>query len=174
VVGIAGTDGKCALLRDRFGFDAAVSYRGSTPLTRLLAQAAPQGIDVYFDNVGGDVYDAVLANCNKSARVVVCGRLATAHLPDTSLDVGVRDHNTVLVKAIRKEGFLALDWVHRGREAFAALGAWRSRGWIDLPEEHLDGIENAPAAFLRMLDGQNVGKQLVRVVTDPESNGARA
>lgn len=161
-VAIVGGAEKAALATDVYGYDAAVD-RHDPALGARLAAAAPDGIHVYFDNVGGDLYDLVLEQMQPHGRIVVCGRLATAHLVDTALDIGPRDHGRLLVRRLVKTGFLVTDHAPRFAEATAQLMDWHARGQLRLSEDVLHGIENAPAALVRLLTGQNRGKQLVKL-----------
>ncbi|MGB5810435.1 MAG: NADP-dependent oxidoreductase [Polyangiales bacterium] len=164
-VAIVSTDEKADNTRREFGYDAAVSYRGKSveALAAELRDACPSGVDVYFDNTGGDISEALLDLYNEFARIIVCGRVATSHLVDTKLDRGRRDQNAVLTKRIRKQGFVLLDYKSRMPEAILQLAKWVSQGKIKLKEDVLEGIDEAPAAFFRMLEGRNHGKQLVRL-----------
>jgi NADPH-dependent curcumin reductase len=161
-IAIVGSEAKAAQTVGEYGYTASV-VRGSSDFSERLKQAAPGGIDVYFDNVGGDLYDDVLECINTFGRVVVCGRLATAHLTDTAQDFGPRDHNTLLVKRIRKQGFLVSDYAARFTEATSAIAAWQAEGKIKLAEDVLVGLGQAPAALIRLVTGGNNGKQLVRI-----------
>lgn len=161
---IVGSDHKARQAIDVYGYSDAIVRHGDDFPSRLQC-AAPDGIDVYFDNVGGHLYDQLLSVMNTNGRIVVCGRLASAHLSETSADMGPRDHNVVLVKRLRKQGFLVSDFAARFREASNAISVWQALGQIHLAEDILDGIEHAPAALLRLLSGANVGKQLVRVTS---------
>ncbi|MEM9731361.1 MAG: NADP-dependent oxidoreductase [Myxococcota bacterium] len=170
-VAIVSTDHKAERTKRRFGYDAAVSYRNKSveALSADLHAACPKGVDVYFDNTGGDISEALLDLYNEFARIVVCGRVATSHLADTKLDRGRRDQNVILTKRIRKQGFVLLDYKRRMPEATLQLAKWVKQGRITLDEDVLEGIEEAPNAFFRMLEGRNRGKQLVRLAELDES-----
>lgn len=161
-IAIVGSEEKADEACSFYGYTRAVVHR-SPSLAQDLVDVSPDGIDVYFDNVGGDIYEAVLPRLNNHGRVVVCGRLATAHLADTSLDHGPRDHNTILVKRLRKEGFIVSDFADRFDEATSELARWVSDGKVILQEDVVDGLERAPEALERLLSGKNRGKQLVRL-----------
>ncbi|MEM7135174.1 MAG: NADP-dependent oxidoreductase [Myxococcota bacterium] len=165
IVAIVSTDEKAARTQREFGYDAVVSYRdkGVDVLTAALRAACPDGVDVYFDNTGGDISEALLDLYNDFARIIVCGRVATSHLADTKLDRGRRDQNAVLTKRIRKQGFVLLDYKSRMPEATLQLAKWVRQGKIKLQEDILEGIDQVPAAFFRMLEGRNHGKQLVHL-----------
>jgi len=131
-------------------------------------------VDVYFDNTGGTISEALLDLYNAFARIVVCGRIASSHLSDTRLDLGRRDQNAILTKRIRKQGFVLLDYKARMPEATLQLAKWVRWGKLKFEEDVLEGIEQAPAAFFRMLDGKNKGKQLVKLgELDRSHMGAR-
>jgi NADPH-dependent curcumin reductase CurA len=169
VVGIAGGPQKARRVVEEFGFDACVDYRAPA-FAEALAEACPAGIDVYFDNVGGEVQQAVLPLFNVFGRFVVCGRIALAGLPATDMDSGPRDHNTVLVKRLRKQGFLVYDHVERLASVREQLWQWHQQGRLTLPESVVEGFESTPRAFIGMLDGENFGRQLVHVA-DLEPGG---
>ena len=122
-VGIVSTDDKAERTRARYGYDAVLSYRGKSveALTTELGAVCPNGIDIYFDNTGGDISEALLDLYNDFARIVVCGRVAISHLADTHLDRGRRDHNVMLTKRIRKQGFVLLDYRVRMPEALSLI-----------------------------------------------------
>ncbi len=162
-VGLTGSDEKVAQCLDVFGFDAAINYRkhGSVEaLTAALADACPDGIDVFFDNVGGDQCDAAIELINDRARIVVCG---TIGIPSAPAPMGPRYNRALLVHRARMEGFLVLDHFHRLEEAVAALTPLVRDGRLRYAEDVVDGLENAPAALVRVLSGQNTGKQIVRL-----------
>ncbi len=174
-VGITSVDEKRRYAIDEFGFDEVVLYKDDqgNPLPKAalierIGAACPEGVDVYFDNVGGDIYDATLPNFNIRGRIIVCGRVAAATLSDSSQDVGPRDNSTILVKRLRKQGFLVSDHAPNKVEALDQLTAWLEEGKVRHREDVVDGIERAPEAFIRMMRGDNRGKQLVRL--DPARN----
>jgi len=164
VVGIAGSDQKVAWLRDELGFDAALNYKTSTNYTAKLAELCPKGVDVYFDNVGGAITDAVFPLINTGARVVVCGQIAqyNADKPET----GPRLLWHLIVKQARAEGFLVFQYASRYAEGLKQMAEWLKAGKLKYREQFVDGIENTPRAFIGMLQGENTGKQLVRVSSE--------
>jgi hypothetical protein len=164
-VGIAGGPRKCAYVVDELGFDTCVDHRGAD-LPQALARACPDGIDVYFENVGGAVFDAVLPLLNPRARVPVCGLIAqyndTDPAPGTNL-LGLLPR-TILTKRIRMQGFIIFDdFGPRFGEFQQAMGDWVRAGRIKYREDVVEGLENAPAAFIGLLQGENFGKLIVRV-----------
>ena len=168
VVGIAGGADKCRYVVDELGFDACIDHR-SPDFKQQLASACPKGIDVYFENVGGTVFDAVLPLLNTKARVPVCGLIA--HYNDTALPLGPDRlgllTRTLLVKRIKMQGFIIFDdYAHRYGEFFAEMSQWLKDGKIKFREDVIDGLENAPQAFIGLLEGKNFGKLVVRVARD--------
>lgn len=168
VVGIAGGADKCRYLVEELGFDAAVDRRDPAFAERLAA-ACPEGIDVYFENVGGEVFDAVLPLLNIGARVPVCGVIA--HYNDDALPSGPDRlplaMSTILQKRVRMQGFIILDHFGERFDAFRReMSEWLSDGRVKLREDRVDGLGNAPAAFIGMLQGRNFGKLVVRVGED--------
>jgi NADPH-dependent curcumin reductase CurA len=163
-VGIAGGPDKCAWLVDELGFDAAVDYKKGHLFADLRA-ACPAGIDVYFDNVGGSILETVLFQMNMHGRIVCCGAVSQY---DTTTPSGPRNvPGLLVVKRLRMEGFIALDWPGEEAAAEAELAAWLRDGKIRAVEDVIDGLENAPRALLGLLHGENRGKRMVRVAPDP-------
>ena len=160
VVGICGTDAKCAHIVNDLGFDAAVNYRTKS-LDDDLAEACPDGIDVIFENVGGEILEAMLRQINLHARIALCGAIAQYHTAEPPL---VPPHSRTLHRRrARMQGFLVNDFADQDDEAMAALSEWVAKGQIVYRESIVDGLENAPAAFVGLFSGANTGKQLVRV-----------
>lgn len=162
VVGIAGGAEKCARLKDRYGFDAAIDYRGKdeAALVAAIAQEAPNGVDVIFENVGGIVLDAGLMNLNLHARVGLCGLISEYNTADP---VGARNLWRLIVKRASIRGLLVADYVARFGEGAAKMGEWAAQGKI-VVDEHIDnGIENAYDAFMRLFSGSNQGKMILRI-----------
>ena len=171
VVGIAGGTAKCAWAIKELGFDACVDHR-SDNFTEQLAAACPKGIDVYFENVGGKVFRAVLPLLNAQARVPLCGLISqyneTPRVEDANWPALML--RTFLVKRITLRGFIIFDdYSHRLAEFLTTMQAWVSAGQIKYREDIVSGIENAPQAFLGLLEGRNFGKLVVRVSTSEES-----
>lgn len=164
-VGIAGGAEKAALCRETFGYDAAVDYKGSGDLATELRDACPDGIDVYFDNTGGAISDAVMGLIDVGARIVVCGTAATARWdpPPT----GPRIERSILVNRARMQGFLIFDYADGFAEATKRLAAWVRDGRLVYREDVTEGLENAPAVLAGLYEGRNTGKALVRVGPDP-------
>jgi len=163
-VGIAGGADKCAWVTDALGFDACVDYRAGN-LFKDLKAACPQGIDVYFDNVGGDILETVLFQMNLKGRVVCCGAVSQY---DASAPKGPRNlPGMVVVKRLRMEGFIVMDFAADDAKAEADLRRWVAEGKLKLFDDIVDGLEHAPAALIGLLAGKNRGKRMVRVAPDP-------
>jgi NADPH-dependent curcumin reductase CurA len=164
VVGIAGSDEKVACIRDELGFDAAFNYKTTADYTAKLRELCPNGVDVYFDNVGGPITDAVFRVINTGARIVVSGQIAqyNAEKPET----GPRLLAHLVVKQARAEGFLVFQFAARYSEGLKQIAEWLQAGKLRYREQFVDGIENAPRAFIGILCGENMGKQLVRVAAE--------
>ncbi len=161
VVGTVGSDEKAAFIRDTLGFDAAINYRMTADLGAALDEACPRGVDVYFDNVGGPVTDAIVERLAFKGRVVVCGNIHHYNL--TEPYVGPTHLRSILVNRARIEGFLVLDWEARYPEGRARISDWLDAGRIHTREQVVDGLENAPQALMDVLAGRNFGKMLVKV-----------
>jgi NADPH-dependent curcumin reductase CurA len=158
VVGIAGTDEKCAWLNRDLGFDAAVNYK-HPDWKQELAAATPKGIDIDFENVGGEIMNTVLGLMNLHGRVVVCGLISGY----TKEDPGMASLGTILVKRLRVEGFIILDYAPRFMEAATQLGQWKMFGKIKDRETIVEGLEKAPDAINMLFTGGNIGKLIVKV-----------
>ena len=168
VVGIAGGVDKCRFVVETLGFDACVDHR-SADLALPLAAACPQGIDVYFENVGGAVFDAVLPLLNRRARIPLCGLIA--HYNDTDLPPGPDRlgllTRTLLIKRIKMQGFIIFDdYGHRYDEFLSQMRVWVHEGTVKFREDRVDGLENAPQALIGLLAGKNFGKLVIRVAND--------
>jgi NADPH-dependent curcumin reductase CurA len=160
-VAIAGDEKKIQWCRE-IGFDAAVNYKAVADLAVAVKEACPSGVDVFFDNTGGPIHDAVMKNLAIGARVIICGRIALASQFGKP-DIGERFMGQLIVSRASVHGFLVFDWWHRREEALGQLAAWRREGKIRFKEDVLEGIERMPEAFLRLLHGKNFGKQIVKV-----------
>jgi NADPH-dependent curcumin reductase CurA len=158
VVGIAGGPEKCAQLISEFGADAAVDYKASD-VGKALSAACPEGIDVYFDNVGGDILDAVLKRLRMHARVVVCGGISQYNA--TGAPKGIVNHLALISARARMEGFVVIDYLQRAEEAIAAMAPLIASGRLKGKVDVLEGIARFPEALRRVLSGGNVGKQVL-------------
>lgn len=161
VVGIAGSASKNEYLEKELGFDATINYKTTTNLRQALREACPNGVDVYFDNVGGDITDAVLARLNHQARIALCGQIALYNLDKP--DIGPRVLTSLLIHSAMMKGFIVSDYASRTREGLTQLTQWFTEGKLKYRENIVEGLENTPDAFLGLFRGDNLGKQLVKV-----------
>jgi hypothetical protein len=161
VVGIAGGKDKCQWLTSELGFDAAVDYKDGAVFKALRA-AAPKGIDVYFDNVGGDILEACLPQMNNHGRIACCGAISQYDgVPSAHGPRGVP--GLIVVKRLVMQGFIVMDFMTQRDKALADLQAWTSSGKIKVQEDVIDGLENTPKALIGLLAGENRGKRMIRV-----------
>ncbi|MBY0502380.1 MAG: NADP-dependent oxidoreductase [Bryobacteraceae bacterium] len=161
VVGIAGSDDKVKWLTSELGFDSAYNYKTSPNHYEKLKDLCSKGIDCYFDNVGGAITDAVFGLLNPNARIAICGQISQYN--NTEAELGPRNLSQILVKTATVRGFLVMQYLDQAREALIEMGGWLREGKLKYRETFVDGLENAPAAFLGLLRGDNTGKMLVRV-----------
>jgi NADPH-dependent curcumin reductase CurA len=169
VVGLAGGPDKCRYLTDELGFDAAIDYKSENIMTRLR-QLCPTGIDVYYDNVGGRILDAALANLAMRGRVVICGAISAYN--DVAGAEGPRNYLRLLIQRGKMEGFVVVDFMPRADEALRALQGWLREGRLKDRVDVQHGLENAPATIARLFAGQNLGKQLLKIA-EPSTPRAR-
>ena len=160
VIGIAGTDDKCRWLTDELGFDVAINYK-TDDVGAALDRACPNGIDVYFDNVGGDILDLCLARIATGARVVICGGISrynrSGPIP------GPKNYFNLVYRRARMEGFIVLDYAARFPEATRQIQAWMAAGRIKQQATVVEGFKQLPKALIDLFDGANTGKLMVRV-----------
>jgi NADPH-dependent curcumin reductase CurA len=166
VVGIAGGAEKCAYLTRELGFDEAVDYKAAGGegggLRRALRAACPDGIDVYFDNVGGDILEACLFNMSLHGRIACCG--AVSQYDGAAPPHGPRGvPGLIVTKRLTLRGFVVMDFAAENEKALANLKAWVEDGRLKAPEDIIDGLENLPAALIGLLAGENIGKRMVKV-----------
>ena len=154
-VGIAGGREKCAYVREELGFDACIDYKAGPVRGQLK-----QGVDVYFDNVGGEILDTVLARMNLFGRVVVCGMISDYNSTDP---YRVRNWRAILVNRLRVQGMIVFDWKDRYGEALKELSGFLAQGKLRYRESVVQGLENAPRGLMDLLNGKNFGKQLVKL-----------
>lgn len=160
-VGIAGGAEKCAWLTGELGFDAAVDYKAG-PLFKSLKAAAPDGIDVYFDNVGGDILEACLFQMNQHGRIACCG--AVSQYDGAPAPHGPRGvPGLIVVKRLTLQGFIVMDYAAERAKALKDLKSWVAAGKLKVREDIIDGLENAPGALIGLLAGENRGKRMVKV-----------
>ncbi|MBM62677.1 MAG: NADP-dependent oxidoreductase [Acidobacteria bacterium] len=167
VVGVAGVQKKCTYVTDELGFDACVSHQSDT-LAVDLAAVCPDGIDLYFENVGGKVFDAVLPLLNQFARVPICGRIANYNMTSPPEGPNGVPHlmGLILIRRLRLRGFIVWDHADSAAEFIREVGGWVRSGQLKYREDIVDGLGNAVTAFQGMLRGRNFGKLLVRVSDD--------
>lgn len=164
-VGIAGGKAKCDYVTDELGFDSCIDHRVEDDMAAAIDRACPEGMDVYFDNVGGRILDAALTRINDRARIVICGMISEYNLEQPEL--APRPTRALLVHRARMEGFIVFDFADRYGEALGPMSEWVRDGRLRYRESIAEGIENAPAAFIGLLRGENFGKQLVRLGPEP-------
>ncbi len=160
VIGIAGGSEKCAWIVDELGFDAAIDYK-SEDVAKRLREEAPQGIDLYFDNVGGEILDACLAQLAMRGRVVLCGAISGYN--NDGRPTGPANYLSLLIRRGRMEGFIILDYFDRFPAGQAEMAGWLAAGKIKSAEHIVDGLEHAPDALNLLFTGGNTGKVIVRV-----------
>ena len=164
-VGLTGSDEKVELCVNEFGYDHAINYKGTDQLINEIAKCCPNGIDVYYDNVGGDTLDSVLSLMNQNGRVVICGTAATEGWNPPPK--GLRFERNVLVNRLRIQGFILFDYRDKYEEALKDIYDWYSKGMLNYREDIAEGLENAPQALCNLYSGLNKGRQLIRVSKDP-------
>jgi NADPH-dependent curcumin reductase len=160
VVGIAGRPEKCRWITEELGFDAAIDYKNE-PVTKRIFETCPQGVDVFFDNVGGPILDAVLANLALRARVVLCGAISQYNQLDAAY--GPKNYVNLIGRRAKMEGFIVLDYRERYLEAIMQLAGWVAEGKIKHKVSVLEGLERAPEALGRLFSGDHDGKLLVKL-----------
>ena len=161
VVGIAGGAGKCHWLTSELGFDAAVDYKDGA-MFKALKAAAPKGIDVYFDNVGGDILEACLAQMNLRGRIACCGAISQYDgAPSATGPRGVP--GLIVVKRLIMQGFIVMDFMDQRNQALADLQSWVASRELKVQEDVIDGLENTPQALIGLLAGENRGKRIIRL-----------
>ncbi len=164
VIGIAGSDEKCQWLRDELGFDGTINYK-TQPVHKHLKALCPNGIDIYFDNVGGSILEDVLNLVNVKARIAVCGMISSYNEVGGTLNLPPGPNNllNLVIKRVRMEGFLCLDYWHRASEAIAALAGWYNEGKLKYRVDVVEGLQHAPQALNKLFDGGNIGKLIVKI-----------
>ena len=161
VVGIAGSDEKVELLKSKFKFDHAINYNTTLDLKEAIRNACPNGVDIYFDNVGGEISDDVLANINKHARLPVCGAISLYN--NTTAAVGPRLQPILLTKSATMRGFIVGDFSAKFPAAMKQLAMWFKEGQLTYSETVVEGFSNIPQAFIDLFEGKNNGKMVVKI-----------
>ena len=160
VVGIAGGPEKCRYLKEELGVDAVVDYKAGD-VSQALKEASPKGVDIYFDNVGGEVSDAVLPLINHGARIIICGQISMYN--NAKIELGPRPQPFLLINSALMRGFIITDYAARFAEGVVQLGKWFAEGKLKHAETIVEGFDNTPAAFIGLFKGENLGKQLVKI-----------
>jgi hypothetical protein len=160
VLGIAGTEEKCKMLTDQFGFSSALNYKTSGSLRKEIAAACPEGVDVYFDNVGGEITDAVVINLNNHARFVLCGQISQYN--NTRIATGPAILPTFLTRSVMLQGFIVGNFSNRFDEAMTQLTKWVNEGTLRYTETVVHGFSKLPETFIGLFSGNNLGKMLVK------------
>ncbi len=161
VVGIAGTDEKANILKTKFGFDEVINYKTSIDIKEDVRKVCPNGVDIYFDNVGGSISDAVLANINKYARIAICGAISLYN--ETKVPLGPRIQPIILTKSALMRGFIISDFADKFPAATIQLTTWLKEKKLSYLETVVEGFDNIPQAFINLFDGKNKGKMIVKV-----------
>lgn len=163
-IGIAGGAEKCRWIKDELGYDEAIDYKAEN-VRKRLAELAPDGINVYFDNVGGKVLEAALFNMALFGRVVCCGAISQYDTMEQESPRGLP--GLIVFKRLKMQGFIVIDFADRDKQAERDMTQWAQAGRIKVIEDVVDGVENAPKALIGLLHGDNRGKRMVRIGADP-------
>lgn len=161
VIGIAGTDKKVDILKSKFGFDEAINYNTTKDMITAIKTAAPDGVDIYFDNVGGEISDAVLANINKFGRVPVCGAISLYN--ETKIPMGPRVQPILVKNSVLMQGFIVSNYVDQFPLAIQKLATWLQEGKLTYTETIVEGFDQIPQAFIDLFEGKNEGKMIVKI-----------
>lgn len=161
VIGIAGTDEKVEMLKSEFGFDAGINYNTTENMKDAIKEACPNGVDIYFDNVGGEISDAILFNINRFARMIICGAISVYN--ETSVPKGVSVQPFLIKNSALMQGFIVSNYEDKFQEAMQHLGTWLSEDKLNYSETIVEGFDNIPQAFLDLFSGKNKGKMVVKV-----------
>ena len=160
VIGIAGSEDKCKLLKEKFGFDEALNYKTSKSLRKEIGLLCPEGADVYFDNVGGEITEAVAANLDFHARIALCGQISQYNNSKPYIGYSILPH--LLTRSVMLQGFIVSNYSDRFEAALSNLTQWLKEGKLKYTETVIDGFEKLPEAFLGLFSGSNQGKMLIR------------
>ncbi|MBK0381367.1 NADP-dependent oxidoreductase [Pedobacter sp. SD-b] len=161
VIGIAGTDEKIEILKSKFGFDEGINYKTTKDINAAIKEAAPNGVDVYFDNVGGEITDAVLMNINKFGRIPTCGAIASYN--DEEIPTGPRPQPILIKNSVLMQGFIVSNYADKFPEGIKQLATWLKESKITYSETVVEGFENIPQAFMDLFEGKNEGKMVVKI-----------
>ena len=161
VVGIAGTDEKVQAIQNKFGFDTGINYKTTEDMTAAIRKTCPDGVDVYFDNVGGETLDAAMSNIARDGRVVNCGAISTYNAEETL--TGPRYEGILIKKSVKMQGFTIGDFHDDFQDAIKQLSQWLQADKLTYSETIVEGFDNIPQAFLDLFEGKNKGKMVVKV-----------
>jgi NADPH-dependent curcumin reductase CurA len=161
LVGIAGTDEKCRILKEKFSYDESINYNTAKVLRKSIAAACPNGVDVYFDNVGGEITDAAVINLNFHSRFVLCGQISLYN--NTDMPVGPAILPRLLTRSVMLQGFIVSNYSNRFNEGFENLAKWLGEGKLKYTETIISGFNKLPEAFLGLFSGINNGKMIVKI-----------
>jgi len=160
VVGIAGSDEKVKSLKEEFGFDDAINYKTTSGMKKAIAEACPKGVDIYFDNVGGEISDAVISNINFHARIPLCGQISLYNA--TEVPMGPRLQPILLTRSVLMQGFIVSNFKDDFPEGIKHLAKWLKEGKLHSSETVINGFDQLPQAFLGLFKGENMGKMVVK------------
>jgi NADPH-dependent curcumin reductase CurA len=161
VVGIAGSDEKCKMLKEQFSYDETINYNTSKILKKSIAEYCPKGVDIYFDNVGGAITDAAILNLNFHSRIVLCGQISVYN--NTEIPTGPAILPRLLTRSVMLQGFIVSNYSARFNEGFEHLAKWLGEGRLKYTETIISGFDKLPEAFLGLFSGKNQGKMLVKI-----------
>jgi len=161
VIGIAGSDEKVEMLKSKYGFDEGINYHTTGDMKKAIAAVCPEGVDIYFDNVGGHITDGVLANINKFARIILCGSISVYN--ETSIPVGPRVETLLIKSSAFMQGFIVGNYAGKFPEAMLQLSTWLKEGKLTYSETIVKGFDQVPQAFIDLFEGKNNGKMIVQL-----------
>ena len=161
VIGIAGSDEKVELLKSKYGFDDGINYNSTPDIKEAIAALCPDGVDIYFDNVGGHISDGVLANINKFARIIICGSISVYN--ETEIPVGPRVEPLLIKSSALMQGFIVGNYATGFPEAIQQLATWLKEGKLTYSETIVEGFDHIPQAFIDLFEGKNSGKMIVKI-----------
>ncbi|MDQ7917558.1 NADP-dependent oxidoreductase [Mesonia sp. MT50] len=160
-IGIAGSEEKIEMIKNKFGYDVGINYKSTETMSKAIKEAAPNGVDVYYDNVGGEVSDGVLVNINQFARIINCGAISLYN--DTEIPTGPRVEPLLIKNSAKMQGFIVSNYEDEFGEGIKQLATWLKEGKLKFEETIVEGFENTPQAFIDLFDGKNKGKMIVKI-----------
>ncbi len=161
VVGIAGSDEKVKLLKEEFGFDEVINYKTTADIKKAIAIVCPNAVDIYYDNVGGEISDAVISNINFNARIVLCGQIALYN--STEIPMGPRLQPMLLTRSVLMQGFIVSNYQSQFEEGLSHLSLWLKEGKLKYKETIVKGFDKLPTALIGLFSGDNTGKMIIEV-----------